>query len=167
MTIAKHYKCGVCGWVHVELSLDAAKEYTDAVNAALSGDGKPVALERYFVCGRCGASSEAFVPAVPGDAPPLSTLLGAVLQSTKERNIAILRGLTKPQTRAESERLADERMREMLLRQGRTVAEVDALLSRKEQEKCEVCVYEQHETADGRIVTSRTCVRCGASSAER
>lgn len=135
MTIAKHYKCGVCGCVHVALSLDAAKEYTDAVNTALPGDGKPVALERYFVCGRCGTSSEAFVPAVSGDAPPLSTLLGAVLQSTKERNIAILRGLTKPMTQAEVDRLDLERTREILLRQGRTEAEVDKLLSNGEHKE--------------------------------
>lgn len=33
----------------------------------------------------------------------------------------------------------------------------------RERKKCEVCVYEQHETADGRIVMSLTCARCGAS----
>ena len=32
---------------------------------------------------------------------------------------------------------------------------------------CDVCVYKQYEAQDGRIVTSQTCARCGASSAER
>lgn len=86
MTIAKHYKCGVCGWVHFELTLEAAQAHTDAVNAARRADDKPVAVERYFVCSRCGASRATFVPALPGDAPPLSTLRGVVLQSAKERN---------------------------------------------------------------------------------
>lgn len=137
MTPAKHYKCGMCGWVPLELSLEAAQAHTDAVNAALSGDGKPVAVERYFACGRCGASSATFVPALPGDAPPLATLPGIVLQSTKERNIEILRGLTKPMTEAEADRLTLERMREMLLRQGRTEAEADKLLSNGEHKECQ------------------------------
>lgn len=119
MTIAKHYKCGICGWVHFELSLDAAQAHTDAVNAALPKDGKPVTVDRYFACSRCGASSATFVPALPGDAPPLSTLRGIVLQSMRE------------------------------------------------QKKCEVCVYEQHEAAGGRIVTSQTCARCGWSKTTR
>ena len=42
---------------------------------------------------------------------------------------------TKPQTNAEADRLTDERMREMLLRQGRTEAEVDELLSNKEHKE--------------------------------
>lgn len=41
----------------------------------------------------------------------------------------ILRGVTKPMTQAEADRLTLGRMREMLLRQGRTEAEVDKLLS--------------------------------------
>ena len=116
MTNAKHYKCGVCGWVHFELSLKDAEAHTDAVNAALREDDKSVAVERYFVCSRCGASSATFVPALPGDAPPLSTLRGVVLQS------------------------------------------------KREQKKCEVCIYEHYEAADGRIVLSRACTRCGAKS---
>lgn len=119
MTITKHYKCGVCGWVHFELSLEAAQAHTDAVNAALRAGGKPVAVARYFACSRCGASSATFVPALPGDAPPLSTLRGIVLPAAKK------------------------------------------------QIKCEVCVYEQHETSDGRIVVGTTCVRCGGSSDEK
>ena len=115
MTNAKHYKCGVCGWVHFELSLKDAQAHTDAVNAAPLKDGKPVTVDRYFACSRCGASSATFVPALPSDAPPLSTLRGVVLQAAKK------------------------------------------------QIKCAVCVYEQHETTDGSIVTSPTCARCGAS----
>lgn len=116
MTNAKHYKCGVCGWVHFELSLKDAQAHTDAVNAAPLKDGKPVTVDRYFACSRCGASSATFVPALPGDAPPLSTLRGVVLQSMRE------------------------------------------------QKKCEVCIYEHYEAADGRIVLSRACTRCGAKS---
>ena len=83
MTNAKHYKCGVCSWVHFELSLEDAQAHTDAVNAALPKDGKPVTVDRYFACSRCGASSATFVPALPGDAPPLSTLRRVVLHSAK------------------------------------------------------------------------------------
>ena len=129
MTNSKHYKCGVCGWVHFELSLKDAQAHTDAVNAAPPKDGKPVTVDRYFACSRCGASNATFVPALPGDAPPLSNLRGVVLQSAKERNMEILRGVTKPMTQAEADRLTLGRMREMLLRQGRTEAEVDKLLS--------------------------------------
>ena len=85
MTSAKHYKCGACGWVHFELSLKDAQAHTDAVNAAMRADDKPVAVERYFACARCGASRATFVPALPGDAPPLSNLRGIVLLSNKER----------------------------------------------------------------------------------
>ncbi len=83
MTNVKHYKCGVCGWVHFELSLKDAQAHTDAVNAAPRAGGKPVTVDRYFACSRCGASNATFVPALPGDAPPLSTLRGVVLQSAK------------------------------------------------------------------------------------
>jgi hypothetical protein len=55
----------------------------------------------------------------------------SVSTAEKERNINILRRLTKPQTNAEADRLADERLRETLLRQGRTEAKVDELLSKK------------------------------------
>ncbi len=79
MTIAKHHKCGACGWVHFELSLKDAQTHTDAVNAAPLAGRKPVTVDRYSVCSRCGASSETFVPALPGDAPPLSNLRGVVL----------------------------------------------------------------------------------------
>lgn len=135
MTIAKHYKCGGCGWVHFELTLEAAQAHTDAVNAARRADDKPVAVERYFACSKCGASSSTFVPALPGDAPPLSNLRGIVLQSKRERNIEVFRKLTKPMSEAEADRLALERMREMLLRQGRTEAELDKLLSNGEHKE--------------------------------
>jgi len=135
MTSAKHYKCGVCGWVHFELSLKDAQTHTDAVNAAPNAGGKPVTIERYFACSRCGASSATFVPALPGDAPPLSNLCGIVLQSKRERNIELLRKLTKPMTQAEVDRLDLERTREILLRQGRTEAEVAKLLSNGEHKE--------------------------------
>lgn len=78
-----------------------------------------------------------------GPVPPFSRMCGdpqtvGVIEAAtpkerqaRERNIEILRRLTKPQTLAESERLGEERMREILLRQGRTEAEVAALLARK------------------------------------
>lgn len=65
----------------------------------------------------------------------LRELQRSVSKAERERSIAILRRLTKPQTNAEADRLTHERMREMLLRQGRTEAEVDEVLSNKEPNK--------------------------------
>jgi hypothetical protein len=41
-----------------------------------------------------------------------------------------------------------------------TVAAIEAA-------NCQVCVYEQQETSDGRIVMSRTCTRCGKTMKTR
>ena len=56
-------KCPKCGWVHVAIPAQVARE---------SGDD----FERYLRCFRCGADSAGFVPAGEADAP-----LGATLQA--------------------------------------------------------------------------------------
>lgn len=65
------YKCPKCGWVHVAIT----REF------AIANNYDPARLEKCF---RCGAPSVGFVPAQPGDAPPLLTLQAVVLQEATE-----------------------------------------------------------------------------------
>lgn len=64
---------------------------------------------------------------------PRHTVTVDVIEAEKERNMDILRRLTKPLTDAEADRLTAERIRGILRRQGRTEAEVNELLSSVEQ----------------------------------
>jgi len=59
----KEYKCRRCGWVHAAITREAMAERTDLA-------------ERYLRCFKCGAPSNTFVPAAPGDAPLGSTIQG-------------------------------------------------------------------------------------------
>ena len=63
-------KCLLCGRVHCAVPMSVAKTWQ------LSPDR----LERQRWCFRCGkAKSDTFVPAEPGDSPPLSTLQAIVV----------------------------------------------------------------------------------------
>ena len=61
-------KCPKCGWVHVAIPMDVARENSDTDED----------LERYLKCFRCGEPTLDFVPALEGDAPmgcPLQTVV--------------------------------------------------------------------------------------------
>lgn len=62
-------KCPKCGWVHVAIPIDVARENSDTDDD----------MERYFKCFRCGAPTLGFVPALEGDAPMGCTLQAVVL----------------------------------------------------------------------------------------
>ena len=67
-------KCDKCGWVHVAISLEAAREYAKTTDV----------LAGYFRCFRCGSPSRSFVPAGAGDAPDGCTLQAVVVDELKE-----------------------------------------------------------------------------------
>lgn len=69
----KTMKCSKCGWVHAVIGYkDALAHHERNANSAKS-------LARLFGCFSCGASTEGFVPAEPGDAPLGATLQAAVV----------------------------------------------------------------------------------------
>lgn len=61
-----------CGWVHVAIPMDAARE-----NSETHED-----LERYLKCFRCGEPTLDFVPALEGDAAIGCTLQAVVLTAS-------------------------------------------------------------------------------------
>jgi rubredoxin len=65
-------KCPKCGWVHVAIPMDVARENSDTDED----------LERYLKCFRCGAPTLGFVPALEGDAPMGCTLQAVVLTAS-------------------------------------------------------------------------------------
>ena len=75
-------KCATCGWVHIAIPADDAREQVDSVNAWCASMGKPpgASVNDYRRCFRCGADSATFFPAVDGDAPTLSTLMAVVTE---------------------------------------------------------------------------------------
>ena len=77
----KPYKCIRCGWVHSATPLEIAQEQVRTVNAWLAAKGEPesTAISSYMNCFQCGATTDEFVPALPGDAPTGSTTQGIVV----------------------------------------------------------------------------------------
>ena len=67
MTQFSEVRCVRCGWVHMSVPEDYAREF--------GGD-----YERYLHCYQCGAPSSDFVPAVEGDAPAGCTLQCVVVE---------------------------------------------------------------------------------------
>lgn len=63
-------KCPKCGWVHVEIPVEVARQYA-------SNDDE--ALARFFKCFRCDAPTHDFLPSQPGDVPVGATLQAVVL----------------------------------------------------------------------------------------
>lgn len=65
------YKCPRCGWVHAGIPLvQAEAAVLGAIEYYLSKGLPPKAtLESYLKCVRCGAPSDKFIPAQPGDVP--------------------------------------------------------------------------------------------------
>lgn len=66
-------KCSKCGWVHAVIG------YKDALEHHERNANPPESFARLFGCFCCGASTEGFVPAEPGDAPLGATLQAAVV----------------------------------------------------------------------------------------
>lgn len=77
----KPYKCIRCGWVHSAITLEVAQEQVRTVNAWLATKGEPesAAISTYMRCFHCGAPTDEFIPAKPGDAPTGSTAQGVVV----------------------------------------------------------------------------------------
>lgn len=75
-------KCSDCGWVHVAIDEQGARQQVDAVNKYLRcrGELESAALDDYLHCFRCGADTSKFVQANEGDAPPLATIQAVVVQ---------------------------------------------------------------------------------------
>jgi rubredoxin len=65
-------KCSKCGWIHVAIPMDVARENSDTDDD----------LEQYFNCFRCGEPTFDFVPALEGDAPMRCTLQAVVLTAS-------------------------------------------------------------------------------------
>ena len=65
-------KCPKCGWVHVAIPMDVARENSDTDED----------LERYLKCFRFGAPTFGFVPALEGDATMGCTLQAVVLTAS-------------------------------------------------------------------------------------
>lgn len=81
MSEFKTMKCPACGWCHAAIPLaDAEKSVRDG-NAYQASKGEPenVSIDWYLKCFRCGAPTSNFVPAMPGDVPPLATLQPVVV----------------------------------------------------------------------------------------
>ena len=116
-------KCPRCGTQHAAVSREDVAQIIARNPGAEWKD-----FER---CSGCDCSSQLFVPTEPDD-PPVLTM---PVVARPERNIEVLRKLTKPMTQAEVDRLDLERTREILLRQGRTEAEVAKLLSNGEHKQ--------------------------------
>ena len=69
-------KCLKCGWVHVAIPMDVAREHSDTEDD----------MQRYLECFRCGAPTFDFVPALEGDAPVGCTLQAVVLTGSVTSN---------------------------------------------------------------------------------
>ena len=65
-------KCPKCGWVHVAIPMEVARENSDTDED----------MGRYLKCFRCGEPTFDFVPALEGDAPVGCTLQAVVLTAS-------------------------------------------------------------------------------------
>lgn len=87
------FKCLKCSWVHAGISeADAIaavaefnKYYATLSRDAQDKSGGEQSLEMYRQCFRCGAPSDTFVPAAPGDAPLGCTLQAVIAPSEFRR----------------------------------------------------------------------------------
>lgn len=79
-------KCLTCGWVHVAIPRHHAEQWVLDATPEHRQDGRlaSAAMHRYFRCYRCGATTDAFVPALPSDAPVGCTLQPVVVGQRKE-----------------------------------------------------------------------------------
>jgi rubredoxin len=77
----REYKCLKCGWVHAAISLADAEAQLAAANeySKLKGRPQTASMDHYRRCFRCGAPTNGFVPAGPGDAPSGCKIQGVVM----------------------------------------------------------------------------------------
>jgi len=71
------WKCK-CGWVHAEVSMEEALANVRRNGLTGTVEGRDL-LARYMSCFRCGAPTSEFVPAEPGDLPPLANMSPVVI----------------------------------------------------------------------------------------
>ena len=75
------YKCHDCSWVHAVIPLVQAEAAVLAANEYYLSKGlaPTETLESYLKCVRCGAPSNKFIPAQPGDVPFGTTINTVVM----------------------------------------------------------------------------------------
>lgn len=77
----REYKCPSCDWVHAAIPFSEVAAQVASANEYARSRGMPqtASIDDYLRCFRCGAPTDGFVLAAPGDAPSGCTIQGVVV----------------------------------------------------------------------------------------